>query len=119
MRFYLDENVSDKVAAIARERGLDVVSSHECERDKLPDDEQLRLAAEDQRCLVTRDYRDFMPLTRRFLENRWPHAGVLIVPPSLSNGAFAAIVEALIAHAQGHPDGMPSYMVDYLIPRRN
>lgn len=114
MRFYLDENLSQQVARIARNLGLDVVSSHEVGRNPLPDEEQLRLAALEGRCLVTRNYADFDRLTKRFLEHRWPHAGVLLVPPSLPNERFAAIAEALASYAKRHEAGIPSYTIDFL-----
>lgn len=114
MRFYLDEDLSYEVARIARNLGLDVVSSHEVGRNRLPDEEQLRLAALEGRCLVTRNYADFDRLTKRFLENRWPHAGVLLVAPSLPNERFAAIAEALARYAERHEGGVPSYAIDFL-----
>lgn len=82
MRFYLDENLSQQVARLARSRGLDVISSPECGRNGLSDAEQLRLAAQEGRCLVTRDD-DFFELTQEFLRGRTfrvqgrPHLGVL------------------------------------------
>lgn len=119
MRFFLDEDLSYRVATIARGQGLDVLSSHECGRNALPDDEQLRLAAQEGRCLVTRNAPDFIPLTLRFLEAYWPHAGVLIVPRSLPNEAFATIARALVTYAQAHEAGMASYTVDYLAAIRD
>src|SRR5581483_379286 len=100
MRFYLDEDLSDQVARAARAQGLDVVSSHELGRDGWSDDEQLRQAAEEGRCFVTRNRDDFIALTTRCLEHECPHEGVLIVPPSLPNARVAAIVRALVAYAQ-------------------
>lgn len=115
-RFYLDEDLSQRVAEICRAHGLDVVSSHECERDGLSDENQLRLAAADGRCFVTRNYACFAALTRTFLELGWPHAGVVFVPPSLSNNSFADIGTALLEYAQEDPDGLSPYQVDYLRP---
>jgi hypothetical protein len=115
-RFFLDENLSDEVARIARAQGLDVLSSHECGRDGMVDDEQLRLAAEEGRCVVTRNRDDFLALTVRFFEHQWPHAGILIVPPSLPDKNAAARARALVAYAQSHPAGIASYSFDFLKP---
>ena len=115
-RFLLDENLSDEVARIARAQGLDIISSHECGRDGLADEEQLRLASEEGRCVVTRNRDDFLALTVRFFENQAPHAGVLVVPPSLPDRDAAAIARALVAYAQTHPEGVASYSFDYLRP---
>ena len=116
MRFYLDEDLPARVAVLARAQGLDVVSSHECGRDRLPDDQQLRLAAQDGRCLVTRNARDFVPLTRDFAERQWPHAGLLIVARSLPNHAFASIARALSAFARTRGEDLPTYTVLFLSP---
>ncbi|MBI4493818.1 MAG: DUF5615 family PIN-like protein [Chloroflexi bacterium] len=114
MRFYLDEDISHQVASIARAGGLDVISSHECGRNGLPDEQQLRLAAAEGRCFVTRNRNDFELLTVRFFEAGWPHAGVLIVQASWPGHRFAALAEALARYAQAHPDGVPSYGIDFL-----
>ena len=118
-RFYLDEDVSPQVAVIARAQGLDVVSAHEREHRRLPDEEILRLATSDGRCVVTRNRDDFLILTTRFLENEWPHAGVLVVPYSLPNRNAARIARALIAYARSHEAGIPEYTFDYLSARES
>lgn len=118
MRFFLDEDLSHQIADIARARGLDILSSHESGRDGLTDEVQLRLAAAEGRCLVTQNQRHFIPLTIRSFENNWPHAGVLVVPSSLPGDRFAAIAEALVRYDQEHPNGIPSYGVDFIRPRR-
>src|SRR5262249_431398 len=105
---------SDKVAAIARNAEIDVVSSHEIGRNSLRDEDQLRWAANEDRCLVTRNYKHFAPLTIRFLEREWPHRGVLIVPRSLPNQDFAAIARAIVAYAHAHESGLASYTLDFV-----
>ena len=116
MRFCLDEDLSHRIAEICRAHGLDVVSSHECGRDGLSDEDQLRLAAADGRCFVIRNYGGFAALTHTFLEMGWPHQGVVFVPPSLSNDSFADIAAALLEYGQEYPERVPSYQVDYLRP---
>jgi len=118
VRFYLDEDLSQTVAAIARALGLDVISSHECGRDELPDDEQLRLAAQDGRRIVTRNYPDFVRWSRVFHEQQLPRAGVALVPSSLDNHDFSGIARALVAFAEAHADMDMSYTWDYLVPVR-
>lgn len=116
MRFYLDEDLSDRVASIARAQGLDVLSSHECGRDGLSDEAQLSLAGEEGRCLVTRNRNHFVLLTVRFFENQSPHAGVLLVVRSLANDGFAGIATALVSYARRHDAGLPTYAIDFLAP---
>jgi hypothetical protein len=112
----LDEDLSDEVSRIARSQHVDVISSHECGRDGLSDEDQLRLAAEEGRCLVTYNRDDFLALTVRFFENGWPHAGVLIVSRSLPRRNFAAIAAALVSYAQRYEGDLPSYTTDFLAP---
>lgn len=114
MRFYLDEDLSWRIAEIGRRHGLDILSSHECGRDGLSDEEQLRLAAAEGRCFVTRNRGHFVMLTARFFENGWPHVGVLIVPASLPPDSFAAVAEALARYREDRPEGLPEYTIDFL-----
>ena len=107
MRFYLDENLSSTIAEIGRGLGLDIVSSEELGRNGLSDEDQLRFAAENSRCLVTADL-GFINLSLR------PHAGVLIVPPTWSTSQFARIARALAAYVQRFPGDTTDYLVDYL-----
>lgn len=65
------------MAEICRANGLDAISSHECGRDGLTDEDQLRLAAADGRCFVTRNYGCFAALTHTFFQMGWAHPGVV------------------------------------------
>lgn len=114
MRFYLDENLSEEIAVIARGLGLDVVSSHGSGRDKLTDEEQLTRAAAERRCVVTANRDDFIRLTDLFLAEQRPHAGVLIVPRSMPTDRFARIAHALDGYAAAHEGGSTDYLLDYL-----
>ena len=116
MRFYLDEDLPPRVAVMARDRGLDVVSAHQFGRWGLEDSVQLALAAAEGRCFVTRNTHDFPGLTLEFQRAGYAHAGVLLVSPALPNHAFAALVRALIHHDHENHEGATSYLVDYLRP---
>ena len=114
MLLYLDEDLPARVAVIARSLGVDVVSSHECGRDGLSDDEQLRLAANEGRCFVTRNRDDFIALTVQRFEAGEPHAGVLIVTRRLVKAGPEVIAHTLAAFARDHPNSLPPYTIDYL-----
>jgi len=118
VRFYLDENQPVKAAEIARRNGVDVVAAEERGCKGATDEIQLEFAAGEGRALVTRDYRDFEHLTRQAMEDGRQHAGVLFVSPSLAQSDLAGIAEALRAYEREHPDGMPAYAIDYLVPVR-
>ena len=113
MRFYLDEHFSPRIAEIARGLGLDVVSAVELGRPGLSDQTQLELAAQDGRCLVTKD-RDFLSLTVRFLEGHQSHNGVLLVSRSLPLDHFTGIAQALLWYAELHANTPMAYVIDYL-----
>ena len=114
MRFYLDEHFSSQIAEIARGHGLDVVSALELGHRGLPDLWQLEFATQEDRCMVTKDGRDFRRLYLRFLERNQPHGGVLIVPRSLPSEYFTAIAQALQRYADSHADTPMAYVIDYL-----
>ena len=115
MKFYLDEDISPRVAQIARGRcRLDVVSAHEAGTLGMQDSAQLRFAASQGRCIVTRNRDDFIRETVAAFEAQEPHSGVLIVTRSLPNDEFAAIAAALCSYAARFPSGMRPYTIDFL-----
>jgi predicted nuclease of predicted toxin-antitoxin system len=117
VRFYLDEDLSPKVADIARARcGLDVVTAHRAGTLEWSDEAQLRYAAQDGRCVVTRNRDDFIAETLAAYEVQGPHAGVLIVPHTLPNDHFPAIATALCAYSPRFSDGLQQYTIDFLPP---
>ncbi|HZK66450.1 MAG TPA: DUF5615 family PIN-like protein [Chloroflexota bacterium] len=113
MRFYLDEDLSPKIAQIARRAGVDAVSSHECGRNSLGDDQQLALAAGEGRCFVSRNRDHLVALTVRYFEAGQPHAGLLVVPPSIRSSHFASIAAAIAEYDRRHPEGVPPYTIDF------
>ena len=114
MRFYLDENLSPRIAAICRALGLDIVSATELGNVGLADSEQLQLASQDNRCLVTQNRADFIRLTVEFFERLEPHAGVLLLPDSLPSDHYSGIAQALHAYAAAHPGQALAYVVDFI-----
>lgn len=116
MRYYLDEDLSPLAAQTARAHGVDATCSHECGRNGASDDAQLAFAATEGRVMVTRNARDYCRFTEEFQRLGLPHAGLLLVPPSLPNDAPWRIGLALVQYDRAHPQGMAPYMVDYLRP---
>jgi hypothetical protein len=76
-RLYLDEDIVPELARILRSRGFDVVSVHEIGALGLPDEEQLRRAA-DARILLIFNYHDFLPIFSEWLAAGRNHAGIVV-----------------------------------------
>ena len=102
MRFLLDENVHPKVAEVAWEADVDVVSVIELRRRGRTDREQLDLAAEQGRVLVTRNRADYLHWTREFYHAGRPHSGVLLIGDGLPNDQPETLARALRRWAQAH-----------------
>lgn len=62
MRFFVDENISPKVADLLRGRGIDTASVHESGMTGASDLEIMKFAASDGRCVITRNRDDFLVL---------------------------------------------------------
>jgi hypothetical protein len=109
--FYLDENLSPRIAELLRSRGLDVVSAHELSNTRLDDRSQLRHATSNRRAIVTCDIRDFSELTGEFIAANAEHAGIVLVPPTFPTDDFAALADAIEHIARQYPDGLGGAVV--------
>jgi predicted nuclease of predicted toxin-antitoxin system len=114
MKFYLDEDLSPKIAESLRKLGSDVISAHEVQMIGASDDEQLDFAATERRCLVTFNRNDFILLTHLYLDSNRPHCGVIVVPYTFRGNEFRRIAKALAGFASLNPDGLPPYAVAFL-----
>ncbi|MDI6889598.1 MAG: DUF5615 family PIN-like protein [Thermodesulfovibrionales bacterium] len=115
MKYYLDEDLSPKIAEILRKNHIDAVSAHEVGMLQAADIEQLERASSESRCLVTRNRNDFICLTVQFFNEHRPHTGVLIVPYTLPGDRFLTIAKAIIKHHSKHSkDTMEPYAIDFI-----
>ena len=113
MRYYLDEDLSPKIAELLRKKGVDCISAHEIEMVQVSDLEHLELAAREKRCLVTKNRDDFIRLTVQFFNDHLPHYGVLIIPGTIPGDRFSIIAGVLPRYAHRHSKGMPPYTIDF------
>ena len=114
MKFYLDEDLSPKIAEILRRNGIDALSAHEAGMLGVSDRQQLEFAARERRCMVTRNRNDFIRLTLRFFNDRRPHCGVLIIPYTIGGDQFSRIASLLKKFASRRPLGLEPYVIDFL-----
>jgi hypothetical protein len=85
VKYYLDEDLSPKIAALLRKKGVDCVSAHEIEMVQASDLEQLH-----------------------------SHYGVLIIPSTIPGDKFSFIANVLARYAKKHPEGIQPYTIDFL-----
>ncbi len=114
MKLYLDEDLSPRIAAALRRKGIDTVSAHEVGNVQLSDSEQLAYAAGQGRCLVTRNARHFVVLSRDAVNRQEPHAGILLCSPRFTGAEIRAIVRKLSQVAERYPRGLGPYDILYL-----
>ncbi len=114
MRFYLDEDLSPRIAEWLRRRGINAVSAFEVGNIQLSDRDQLAYATREGRCLVTRNARHFVVLSHEAVRQQKAHAGIIVCPSSVRGSEIRAIAIRLIQAARQFPDGLGSYDVLYL-----
>ncbi len=114
MKFYLDEDVSPKIAERLRKKGIDAVSAIEAGNLQLSDREQLACAAREGRSLVTRNVRHFIILAQEAIRRQEAHAGIILCPPSMRGFEVKSIADALTRVAKRFPGGLGEFDVLYL-----
>ena len=114
MKFYLDEDVSPKIAERLRKKGIDAVSAIEAGNLQLSDRQQLACAAREGRSLVTRNVRHFIVLAQEAIRRQEAHAGIILCPPSMRGFEVKNIADALTRVAKQFPGGLGQFDVLYL-----
>ena len=114
MKFYLDEDLSPKIADILRKNGVDALSAHEIGTAEASDLQGLEFAGKEKRCLVTRNRDDFIKLTLRFFNDHRPHHGILIIPYTLPGDQFSRVAALLKTFASRNPSGLAPYTIAFL-----
>jgi predicted nucleic acid-binding protein len=105
----LDEQLSDQIARLLRQRGLDAQAVVErADLRQAPDHEVIETASREDRAVVTNNIKDFRPLAAERLADGRGHAGLILLPAarSRSRQATGAIADALHALMRAHPDGI-------------
>lgn len=105
LRYFLDEDLSFRVAEGLRRSGVDALSVHEIERANrsIPDEEQLAFAASEGRVLVTYNRADFQALDGHWHAVGRNHAGIIWCSErTILRSAIGDLVRALEAVATQH-----------------
>lgn len=114
VKFYLDEDLTPKIAEASRREGIDMTSAHERGNIQLSDPEQLDIARSEGRCLVTRNARHFILLAREAILNQTPHAGIIVLSPRFIGTEIRTIVNRLSHLTKQYPSGLGPYDIFYL-----
>ena len=78
IRLYLDEDSQDQSLRALRARQVDVTTVNETQTEGLIDEEQLRLAATQNRVLYSHNIGDFCQLHTEFFVREESHAGIAL-----------------------------------------
>jgi predicted nuclease of predicted toxin-antitoxin system len=78
IKLLLDEDVQLAVAHALRQRGYDVYHAQELNQKGNSDDEQLQFAANNGRCLVSYNVKDFVLLHNEYLQKGKEHFGIIV-----------------------------------------
>jgi hypothetical protein len=78
-RLYLDEDTIPGLAQLLRERGYDVTSAHEIGALHIPDEEQLAIAAADQRAILSCNHHDFRRIAIACASGGIEHWGIILL----------------------------------------
>ena len=114
MKLYLDEDISPKVSAILRKKGVDAASAHDSDMLQASDAEQLAFAAAEGRVMVTRNRDDYITLTVQFFDDLKPHEGLIIIPHTIPGFEFSKLASLLAKFAKENPKGLESYTIEFL-----
>lgn len=105
MRFLFDVHVHRKACEQLRAAGIDVVHAVEIRLGRASDAELLERAIVEERIVVTRNYRHFVPLVEACVRRRRSFPGVLFLSPSISQTDVGAHVGAIRRWLAEGPEG--------------
>jgi hypothetical protein len=95
IRFLADASLRDAIVrgCLRREPGIDFLSAKDAKLEGVPDPDVLALAAEQDRILVSHDFKTMPRHFAEFLQARGSSPGVILVPQHLHVGeAIAELV---------------------------
>ena len=104
--FYADEDVNGSAIRIARNLGVEIVTSNEVGLGGSSDEEQFRYAIEHGYVLVTGNIRHFAPMFKEWLAAGRDHPGIVFIHPRHHKNSNLIAEELHILHEAGTPDDL-------------
>ena len=98
IRLFLDEDVWLGLAAVLRERDVDVIHVYEVDRAGLSDREQAAFAIQQQRAILSHNKRDYIPFAAEYYWADREHYGILVID-QLPRGE---LLQRVLAFLQEH-----------------
>ena len=111
MKVYLDEDLSPVIAALLRERGIDVTTAQEIGNVQLDDRAQLAYATREGRAIVTANVVDFIELAHEKVATNTEHSGIVLVPSSFRGDEFQALADAIFQVLKPYRGGLPDLVL--------
>ena len=78
LKLFLDEDIHTGLSHALRQRGFDVVHAQDLKGKGKSDREQLALAVQEERCLVSFNIRDFVLLHNQYVGQNKEHWGIIV-----------------------------------------
>ncbi len=78
IKLYLDEDVDLLLAKVIRDRGYDILSTHEAKMHEADDYSQIDFAAPQGRAILTHNIRDFHRIAKEYVKNNKLHSGIIL-----------------------------------------
>jgi predicted nuclease of predicted toxin-antitoxin system len=112
LRFYFDTHIARASAVQLRAKGIDVVRCEEVNMAEAIDEDHLVYATNAGRILVSQDA-DFIILNARWRQTDRSHAGIMKVPPNLSDEAqISYVVQQLSFSVEAEQAGAVDYTTE-------
>jgi len=78
IKLYLNEDIPPDLAKLLRERGFDVVSTHEVGMSGRSDEEQMEFSCREGRAILSCNFHDFLKLAKEWFLTGREHYGIII-----------------------------------------
>ena len=115
MKYLTDEHIPLLLAQLLRTAGIDVRTAQECGLLGQPDEELLAFAAQESRCLVTANVRDFPRIARDFAAHDERHAGIACGFGTMPTTEAQHVAAQLVRLHEQYPHGVDFDLFVYLI----